>query len=118
MTVTITAAEARELLTRAVEEMGAEYVYPDPGHCRYFNDDGTPSCLVGHVLAYKGVAAVTFADRIDNETTVDGLRSWMLTADDRTARALRAAQAKQDSGEDWGTALAAAVHLLEKADRS
>lgn len=46
------------LLNRAVEEKGADYIYeqlPGSPYCVYRNEDGSPSCLAGHVFDYLGV---------------------------------------------------------------
>ena len=118
MTITITAAEARELLTRAVEEKGADYVYPrvdNPDGCLYF-ESNAPSCIVGHVLAYKGMEP--FEDDAEyNASTVHSLRHRMLfeVDNDRTFEALRTAQTRQDSGSTWGDALRAALSVLDEA---
>lgn len=116
MTITITADEARELLTRAVEEKGADYIYPrvnNPDGCLYF-EGNAPSCIVGHVLAYKGMEP--FEDEGElNASTVHSLRHHMLfeVDNDRTFEALRAAQTWQDSGETWGDTLRVALDVLD-----
>ena len=84
--IELTDEEAVALLQRAVEEKGADYVYEHPTYtdpetneevedstCFYFDPGaGTPSCIVGHVLAYKGVTMEEI-DGDNADTTVDNL---------------------------------------------
>lgn len=52
-----------QMLIDSLYEIVAEnpdYVYDDQdagGFCRYFNDEGEPSCVVGHVIAQHGITA-------------------------------------------------------------
>ena len=122
MTITITAAEARELLTRAVEEKGADYVYPRsnyPGGCIYFSEGeegdevGAPSCIIGHVFAYKGMEPLP---EDVNGATVHGVHRRFFEVDNNwTLAALAKAQAAQDTGDTWGNALRAALSVLDEA---
>lgn len=117
-TVTITADDARTLLTRAVEEKGADYIYPRANHpdgCLYFEGDA-PSCIVGHVFAYKGMKPLP---EDYNGSTVSGLASYerFFSVDGRrTLRALASAQGTQDAGEPWGDALAIALEILDRSE--
>jgi hypothetical protein len=99
--------EALDLLNRAIAEKGADYVYQrtaDDDSCAYFKN-GEPSCIVGHVLAYKGV---TQEDLPENKNTaiVIALR---IAQDDRTERLLDSAQSYQDTGTPWGDAVKSAL---------
>lgn len=111
---TVDVDEALELLQRAVDEKGENFVYqrsPKAGGCLYVHDD-VPGCIVGHVLHYLGVP-------LDAMSTVEG--KWINQADvtwlligcgiSLTYKALRIlieAQFIQDGGRPWGDALAAA----------
>lgn len=67
--IVIEKEQAIELLNRAVEEKGADYVYPRGGLGENSGDDkvcayernGAPSCIVGHVFSYLGVPVETLA---------------------------------------------------------
>jgi hypothetical protein len=115
--ITITATEARELLKRAVEEKGENYVYRKPlfaDHCVYFSA-GAPSCLIGHVLSYKGMESID--DSMNGCGVEDLFENGYLAADDATRDALDMAQTEQDHGGTWGTAVAVALLRLDKAKR-
>lgn len=123
MTITINAENALTLLAAVVAEKGEEYRYPgaDDGNCSYTNADGTPSCIVGHVLKklhvpLDKVRAFEWDEdgSIRESTAVSGiLGEWGPYADSVSAKAdhnaviiLQAAQSKQDDGSTWGEALA------------
>lgn len=103
------------LLERAVAEKGADYVYErdEVGRCAYFNQDGSPSCLVGHILHYKGVTIDDLKDsrawREDgmnaNASVAALIDSGVLDAPYSAATLLRNAQINQDSGFEWGRAV-------------
>ena len=119
MTTRIEYAEAVELLQRAVAEKGADYVYdPDsanPGSygCAYFQQDGTPSCLVGHVIAYKGLTKGLLG--VWNGSDVDLLvERGFLDLDERAQWLLANAQNLQDNGKSWGEALDGAIEFAEE----
>lgn len=121
------AQEARELLQRAVDEKGADYVYvPEDGglgKCQYFHNEGgerVPGCIIGHVLAYKGVTYDTLGGRFLNRMSVTYLASNGTVADlsdtpHSVLSALRAAQDTQDDGATWSEALAAFDKVLSDA---
>lgn len=102
---------ALALLERAVAEKGADYAYPR-SYCVYFEPDGSPSCIVGHVLAYMGV---TRRDVLDwNRSPVLTLCSLeVIEADYLTQRLLVLTQMHQDSGTPWGEAVAKAKGATE-----
>ena len=67
MTKVIDRDEAIALLERAVNEKGADYVYPDKINCLYA-DGNRPGCIVGHALSYVGVSVDQLA-RLDHAET-------------------------------------------------
>jgi hypothetical protein len=115
MTITLDLEEAKQLVDRAIAEKGADYVYEQvsaPGYmldtCAYFNPQtGEPSCIVGHVLAYKGLTlAQAVAGEWNTGVTARGLKQnyGVLDADAATLIFLNGAQESQDDGETWGKA--------------
>lgn len=108
---------ALELLEEVVTEHGSETVYQKAitawtngtERCVYTVDDGSPSCLVGHVLVRAGITAERIDEMGINEGT--SARNLYLHFDgiERDAsKVLQAAQAVQDQGRPWGEALEAA----------
>lgn len=109
----LTYEEARALLARAVEEKGADYVYPaglkdNNDQCVYFAEGG-PACIIGHVAAYLGITQADVDSQMlegqDAETFMQGLGFHI--ADEHLGTALRQAQAMQDDGLAWAWALEA-----------
>lgn len=104
------ASQVRELLVCAVEEKGADYVYPlnPPGvegpTCDYFRE-GEPSCIVGYVLSYMGFGSDVVPREGVASEVVPQLTGCPLA--DPVALALGRAQRAQDGGKPWGEALAA-----------
>lgn len=115
---------ALESMRRAVEKKGADYVYKPPAgnSCVYFNKDGSPSCIVGHVFADAGVDPDDFLlpgpgrTRSSNSCriTILDLDGVGVQIDDATRRALDAAQYAQDRGVTWAGALADAEMRAEQ----
>lgn len=109
----LTVERARELLVAAIEEKGADYVYPESekafNSCMYLTYEGQqptgPSCLVGDVLIRAGV-------ELNAIINVEGKSAWnavpllIPSTDERVVAALDAAQYEQDAGGTWGEALA------------
>lgn len=95
------------IIRELVSEFGADYVYKeeereiDDGIDCYYQQDGKPSCIVGHILDRAGV-------RYDPEWEGVGVES-ILRAEGLYALgfALGAAQYEQDNGHFWGQALKA-----------
>jgi hypothetical protein len=111
-----TAQQALKVMEEVVNEFGDDYVYGDEqkneyGDCVYANEDGTPSCLVGHVIARLDPDAFdnvvykeqelgsTPAHNLTNEGYVQ-LGFW----DENTAYIMMEAQGAQDTGSTWGEA--------------
>ena len=117
-------------MRKAVETKGEDYVYRKarPSYS-YTTPDGTPSCIVGHVLAdvapktYDAIhkeenstgssqlfslvagGSYTHRDSEGNETPVCGeIHAPTPTETELLREALDAAQQVQDGGEPWGQA--------------
>lgn len=111
----LTYKEAVELLDRAVAERGEDYVYPDEERtwvedCRYFFD-GHPSCIIGHVLAYKGIGAEQARDCEGTDAGVV-ISKFFEPETDVKLLFLRA-QGMQDRRYPWGHAVFSAKRSVE-----
>jgi hypothetical protein len=106
---------ARELLDRAVQEKGGDYVDPDSGPntgCvnvkRDENGELCPSCIVGHVFFYAGVSLQFLSDYCGDVSVLskavnehdEGVK---VTRD--AAIILKVAQMHQDGGGTWLSAV-------------
>ena len=116
----ISAASVINMLGEIVEGH-EEYVYDDTEiGCVYFDSDGAPSCLVGHVLAAYGYTAQLFTDWYTSDGTYgNGARfDWVmnhldLPFTDAAVSLLTHAQVVQDGRNAWGVAHARALALYE-----
>lgn len=119
MTRVIEVPEALELLERAVQEKGADYIDPSAvkaNGCEYATDDGLPSCIVGHVFYYLGVDP----SKVNNGSVRVVIDNGGIVAlsgeyiDDSptfsygAVSVLQEAQIVQDTKGTWGAALAEA----------
>ncbi|WP_144121152.1 hypothetical protein [Catellatospora sichuanensis] len=119
----ITLTDARDLLKKAVDTQGPDFVYnPDGAYlCRYEpipDDEGMrpedprskTGCLVGVALDIAGITAHHgFAG------SVSGLaREGLVRMEDEAVWYLGKAQYAQDRGTSWGDALALAEASLER----
>lgn len=133
--VTLDFNEAVELAKRAVAEKGEDYTYEQGayGRCLNFNIcTSAPSCIVGHILAYKGM---TYAQMLGREAAhndncmlanrVDYNNSGICTligdglvevADTKTEHFLSELQQLQDSGTSWGKSLRSALEYITPRD--
>lgn len=121
-----------ELLNKAVEAKGADYVDPasinDSRSCSYVTFDGQPSCIVGHVLHYLDVDLSDFHTAGSVDMIIDIPRDYEneLTGQPGTLRTghgkpvdieftpeafliLTKAQEEQDGGAKWGPAVELAL---------
>lgn len=106
-----------------VEEKGEDYVYEYPD-CKYAVN-GTPACIVGHVVNRLDPAVFEFlATKEETESTGSEIvtsltsRGWLdrnFWSHDAQV-AMSVAQSCQDVGETWSAALAAAEDLGADAD--
>mgnify|MGYP003441213565 CR=1 FL=1 len=109
---------------KIVEEKGGDYRYDPEGHGCLYAADGTPSCLVGHVINALDPEAFTIlagmeADRSMSMPAVELRDGDWLAEDfwsDDAEVAMQAAQDAQDSGLTWGQAVYAAENLGADAD--
>lgn len=122
MTEKYTAEQVLDVLAKVVAGK-EDFVYRlDQRHpngvvqCNYAEDDGSPSCIVGHVIA--ALDPHLFRDLAEEEKDGDSL-SVMSTShyfrshfEDRALEALQAAQRAQDGGSPWGTALIEARNAI------
>lgn len=127
----ISLRRAKELVFDVVDAAGDDFVYEkipmyrtpstlDSGECRY-EQNGKPSCLVGHVLFRAGVESETlsYLDRVgvDAGQLCEQVSSWqdrdtresvLLDMSREAARMLHKVQKMQDDGETWGECAEAA----------
>lgn len=120
----ITEAEFTAAVEAAVQERGADYVYPeaDPdfiskeGVCVYRTPSGEPACIVGLALHNLGIEAPGYEDRSINArelmTYMEGVRFPK-----KVITAAAVAQDCQDAEKTWGEAMNAYLkHLSEGGD--
>lgn len=111
MTLHTSPERTLELLQQAVDERGADFVYPaewkddgtSEGMCMYVQpDENGPACIVGYVLHAYGVALDDLSGAegmgADNACTIFGV-------DARSTRMLTLAQISQDNKHTWGHAV-------------
>lgn len=108
----ITYDETVKLLERAVDERGTDYVYEPQNSlapaCLYFENDA-PSCLVGLVGSYIGLTSEHFNEgggTAHNQTAV------LANFSDDSVMLLDLVQEYQDSGYNWGSAVAKAIEII------
>lgn len=99
-----------------------DFVYDTEVGCVYFDGEGAPSCLVGHVLAAYGYTAQLFTD---NQVLMDGMMfgnsarfEWVtkrveLPFTPAAVRVLDYAQSLQDLRRTWGEAYAMTHAMFE-----
>lgn len=122
-----------ELLERAVEEKGADYVDPNAANhvCEYADEQGNPLCIVGHVLSYLGeplkptqqedfnggLHTTLWGTDMDASEVIINPSAFGVDDYDVVAAVLSAAQRVQDHADTWGEALEAAKNRLAEGDR-
>lgn len=117
---TVSYQEVLAVANAVVEELGADYVYPDYMNGCVYVKGNKPSCLVGHVLHRLGVDLISFASEesydggLVNECAIDTL--WVTTEEYGVSFSplaqgfLSDIQTDQDSGCTWGDAVERALH--------
>jgi hypothetical protein len=115
--------EVLEDLRAIVAEKGAGYRYRQDGDdriCTYLNQDGSPSCIVGHVAARRGWLDL---GTIQSNEALEADEYGSLPVTPAAHEVLRVAQEVQDARvrgdaegprRTWGEALAAAEAIAEQ----
>lgn len=113
----IEVGEIRAAIVQAINERGGDYTYRDNhdfSACTYGEADGSPSCLIGCAINYLDpelFAALLIEEAAVNDDTGDGLsvlgikKAFGMSPIAR--RAMTQAQAVQDGGGTWHSALEA-----------
>lgn len=130
-------AKAKELLSAAIYERGADYVYPYDT-CVYWVAEGEemaasndphgstivpktePGCLIGLAMHLAGVDADIVRMRNEGED-VNGLLAHLrdegaITYTEKAERYLKNAQTHQDNGKTWGDAKYLADNYVDEND--
>lgn len=81
------------------------------GKCAYFNGDGSPSCVVGHVLAKVGLSINPMNSGNTARFHLLNLAKENFTP--KAIRLLRIAQKNQDTGSTWGQAAELAMEGVD-----
>lgn len=131
---TISYAEALETLTDLALENPDRTYEQGPDGCMYFELDGSPSCIVGHLFARRGYTYPRLLDaqaelnqrqsedpygrdRSLNTSDIDHLVVWgALKVDDATETLLEVTQTYQDEGTSWADALEQGVKAVMRRD--
>lgn len=118
--MTFTREDVRKAMAEVVAEMGDGYTYPEEekelGACQYANDEGKPSCIVGHVIFKLDEGAFWRLARAEAEHGTEQAASLTYSGhyldrdfwDSEAAYFAEVAQQYQDEGVSWGGALAEA----------
>jgi hypothetical protein len=110
-TIELDLEQADALIQRAVNERGADFVYPNKWRangepssaCLYQvpGEPGKPACIIGMIANYLGVL-----DRMPEfEPGVDALEKAGVKVDEEAAFFLQTVQTSQDTRNPWGDAL-------------
>ena len=117
----ITVKKAISGLRRAVRERGKDYCYlaqlksiagPDGESCVYFDPNGNPSCIIGHVFYYNGITPQDLSiDGFNVRANASNIYSIDVAGGvtPKARELLAKAQTTQDSGGTWGAALEEAL---------
>lgn len=89
-----------------------DFVYTETGNsCVYVNNDGSPSCLIGHALMRCGTEAEFFEGI--NRDPVSVIEHLFSSMSESVLESMFVAQLAQDHGETWGQALGRFERTLE-----
>lgn len=114
MTYAITLAEARHRLESLALHQPDKVAGGDAITCRYFEYDGSPSCLVGHAFAEELKTAGIVFGTWENE---DGINSRSIlekiSIEPDAVTYLSIAQEQQDFGQTWGDAVKLADERID-----
>lgn len=96
----------QELIERAITEKGGDTI----ARCQYFNDNGKPVCIAGHVFAYDGFGP----NYIREGQTVSAQPVAVENYDGESYNFLESVQAFQDAGGTWADAYESAKRELDR----
>ncbi len=125
MTTYVNGNDMRARIRTVIDQAPPGFTYKpdgDDGKCKYFHNDGSPSCLIGHVLADLSVVPQDFDGMLDDDAKRQTMSQWniadarkLLTAMNESsgdvkfsAEAIDVAeelQFHQDHGEPWAQLL-------------
>lgn len=118
--MTFTREDVRKAMAEVVAEMGDGYIYPEEekelGVCQYANEEGKPSCIVGHVVFKLDEGAFWRLAQAEAEHGTEEAINLTHSGryldrdfwDSDAAHFAEVAQQYQDTGVTWGGALAEA----------
>lgn len=106
-------------LKEIVHDKGEHYIYPRAMQtCLYYEDNGEPSCIVGHFLHKHDILQADQEDIYEGnnaESLCDYLKLVDIAEfDDRSRLLLQEAQECQDWGYTWGNSLNTAVEAVTR----
>jgi hypothetical protein len=108
MVIKITKEQVITGARRAVEKVGEDFVYT--GGCQYFNDEGQPDCIIGHVFNYAGfdvsdLASAALPAEYNNMMSIANLVAQGVVLADAEAitlmQLLQMRQDDRDNAEPW-----------------
>lgn len=103
--------EALQLLRKARDEKGKDYIDPnsedDWGMCEYTTPDALAGCIVGHVFTYAGVplGGLRYVQGDAAAVVRQACVSSYVNFTPGAIKALAKAQQMQDTGSPWGEAV-------------
>ena len=112
--------ETIQLLLRAVAEKGPDFIYQRRLEgCQNFDEDRSPSCIVGHVYHYLGVEYLADALNHSGHPTVKIHleNDHKIKFDDKSNYLLISVQKYQDAGWPWGRAVGRSLaRMIDSSD--
>lgn len=109
--VDLSLEDAKALLEGAVDKKGRDFRYTRTTPTYFDPDTGECSCLVGYVLAEKGITSLPLD--LNGADVYALIRCGVLRVDEDTQHLLDTAQTEQDQGQTWGEALDEALTTYE-----
>lgn len=130
---TLTVEDVQLMVDAAIEDKGADYVYPGAGSsCHYFDtkdklkglgveveDDVVPGCIFGHAGSYVGLHLGDVTDDTNSSSVLALFDELNVTYGDPAGAYACRLQDRQDSGDQWGDAKEdadAILHLMRERD--
>lgn len=117
----ITAEQMLEALRQSVAAQGEGFVYgyvDETDACVYIDNDGAPSCLVGHALSRLLPGTWREVPGVEGNTDARSLDTNEEFLEYDAKLVAEAAQMSQDLRETWGEALSAAEEIYSDIARA